>query len=134
MDKRHSKRIDLMQLLFANTFLPDDEQYLDLESVAEEDLVWLEKIKGAIPDLDREIAHFAPERPLPDINKVDLAILRMITFEAQETDTPPKVLIDEAVEMAKEFGTESSPKFINGVLAKIIFKEEMKEESESDAS
>ena len=136
MNNRHAQRINLMQLLFANTFLQDDQQYLDLESVPPEDLEWLQKIKVALPAIDSEIASFAPERPLSEVNKVDLAIMRVITFESQEVDTPPKVLIDEAIELAKEFGTESSPKFVNGVLAKIVFKDgEKKKEKESvDAS
>lgn len=134
MDNRHAKRIDLMQLLFADTFLPDNEQHLDLESVPEEDVAWLENIKQALPGLDEIIAVFAPERPLKDINKVDLAILRLIVFEFRETDTPPKVLVDEAVELAKEYGGENSPKFINGVLAKILFEETKEVESEPDVS
>lgn len=71
--------------------------------------------------LDKLIATSAPAWPVNKINKVDLAILRQAAFELIKTKTvPPKVIIDEAIEMAKEYGGESSPSFINGVLGKLI--------------
>ncbi|MBI5356881.1 transcription antitermination protein NusB [Candidatus Collierbacteria bacterium] len=55
------------------------------------------------------------------INKVDKAVLTVAIWElAIEKKTPPKVIIDEAVELAKEFGSESSPGFVNGVLGAIL--------------
>ena len=131
MDKRHTHRIELMKLLFAHTFLQNDEQHLDIEVASEDDVAWLEKISQALPAIDQQLSHFAPERPLSQINKVDLAIMRSIVFESQTQNTPKKVLIDEAVEMAKEFGTESSPKFVNGVLAKIVFADQTADTVES---
>jgi N utilization substance protein B len=57
------------------------------------------------------------------LNKIDLAILRLAVFELIiENSQPPKVIIDEAVELAKEFGSESSSKFVNGVLGTILKK------------
>lgn len=57
------------------------------------------------------------------INLIDLAILRLAVFELKMPDAEPdKVIIDEAVELAKEFGGESSPVFVNGVLAAIKSK------------
>jgi len=110
-------------LLFAHTFEAQAVQYFDPEIVSAEDAQLLEKIKLAVPELDAEIALHAPERPLSEINKVDLAIMRLIIFESRLKKTPKKVLIDEAVELAKEFGSETSAKFVNGVLGKILFKE-----------
>jgi len=121
-DQRHRERVALMQLLFAHTFLAEGKQFVDQELDAGQ-LQTLEEMKAALPELDQEIAAQAAERPLTEINKVDLAIMRLILFEARHKNTPKKVLIDEAVEMAKEFGTESSPKFVNGVLGQILFKE-----------
>ena len=126
MDKRHQRRTELLQLLFAHTFDNEIEQYDDPSELNEEDLDWLAEIKASLTDLDAKIAEFAPERPLTDINKVDLAILRLITFESINKKTPSKVLADEAVMLAKEFGTETSHKFVNGVLGKILFKDEEK--------
>jgi N utilization substance protein B len=115
IDPRHQKRIELMQALFAYTFF-DPEDWLDSENRTPE----VDEIVAAIPQLDEQIQQFAPERPLKDINKVDLAILRIIVFESNHHKTPVKVLIDEAVELAKEFGSDTSPKFINGVLGKFF--------------
>lgn len=73
--------------------------------------------------LDRQITLSAPEWPLSRINKIDLAILRLAAFELLIKKTePPKVIIDEAVELAKEFGSDNSAPFINGVLGNILKK------------
>jgi transcription antitermination protein NusB len=61
------------------------------------------------------VDNFAPER----IDPVDRAILRLGTYEILHTDTPPKVAINEAIELAKRFGTTDSRRFVNGVLDKI---------------
>lgn len=131
-DERHERRVFLMQMLFAHTFTSEDEQYLDEELVSEVDAKLLKKIQKAAPKIDVEITKHAPERPLAEINKVDLAIMRLIIFESQAEKTPKKVLVDEAVELAKEYGSETSAKFVNGVLGKILFKEEKKEQKEKN--
>jgi N utilization substance protein B len=131
-DKRHQRRVKLMQLLFAHTFSDLDLDFADLEMIGDEDRQLLEEMKAAVPAIDEEIALHAPERPLTEINKVDLAVMRLISFEAKHKNTPKKVLIDEAVELAKEFGTDSSPKFVNGVLAKILFKDEQVDDQSTE--
>ena len=70
--------------------------------------------------IDEKIAHVAPEWPLPKISKIDLAILRLAVTELVEKKEPPKVIIDEAVELAKQFGNDNSAKFVNGVLGTIL--------------
>jgi len=73
--------------------------------------------------IDREILVAAPEWPLERINKIDLAILRLAIYELSIKKTEPsKVIIDEAVELAKEFGSENSASFVNGVLGTILKK------------
>lgn len=63
----------------------------------------------------------APSWPLDKINKIDLAILRLAVFELLiEKKAPPKVIVDEAVELAKEYGADSSAGFVNGALGKVI--------------
>ncbi len=116
IDPRHQRRIILMQQLFAYAFHQND----DLKSTFEKQHPNLAEIIAHLPTLDEEIQTLAPERPLDQINKVDLAILRIIMFEWKTSQTPKKVLIDEGVELAKEFGTESSPRFVNGVLAQLL--------------
>lgn len=121
-DNRHQHRVFLMQMLFATTFTPDLEQATDPSMLSAKDQASLQALKQAVPAIDQLIAQHAPERPLAEINQVDLAIMRLIIFESQTEATPKKVLVDEAVELAKEFGSDTSPKFVNGVLGKILFK------------
>jgi N utilization substance protein B len=79
----------------------------------------------SIEPINQLIHLHAPKWPLEKINKVDLAILRCAIWELQvEAKTPPKVIIDEAIELAKEFGTDTSAPFINGVLGSIINQHE----------
>jgi len=77
-------------------------------------------IFGVLPlrhDLDELIADYAPEWPLDQIAAIDRNILRISLWEfAANRETPIKVAINEAVELAKLFGSDSAPRFINGVL------------------
>lgn len=66
--------------------------------------------------LDEIIAHFAPEWPVAQIAAIDRNILRIALWEILADGTPIRVVINEAVELAKEFGAEASPRFVNGVL------------------
>jgi N utilization substance protein B len=116
IDPRHQRRMDLVQQLFARFFNQDSFSEADSQEYDPQII----QIVDRVEELDALIATAAPERPLQDINKVDLAILRLIMFESESSKTPKKVLINEAVELAKEFGTDSSPRFVNGVLGKLL--------------
>ncbi len=72
--------------------------------------------------LNALIGKYAPEWPIDQLAIVDRNILRLALFEvgSLESDTPPKVVINEAVELAKTFGSESSPRFVNGVLGSAL--------------
>jgi transcription antitermination protein NusB len=78
---------------------------------------------GVLPlreQLDLVIARYAPEWPLDQIAAIDRNILRIATWEfAGQRSTPVKVAINEAVELAKSFGADSSPRFVNGVLGSL---------------
>lgn len=69
-------------------------------------------------ELDEKLRPLAPDWPLDQIARVDLAILRTALFELLHSadEVPPKVVINEAVELAKAFGGDNSSKFVNGVL------------------
>lgn len=69
-------------------------------------------------ELDSLIAKYAPEWPVDQLAIIDRNVLRLALYEigAADTETPPKVVINEAVELAKLFGGDSSPRFVNGVL------------------
>ena len=77
-------------------------------------------IFGILPltqELDQLIAKYAPDWPLDQIAAIDRNILRMALWEfAIQGETPIKVAINEAVELAKHYGSDSAPRFINGVL------------------
>ena len=79
---------------------------------------------GVLPlreQLDIVIARYAPEWPLDQIAAVDRNILRIATWElARAQGTPVKVAINEAVELAKAFGSDSAPRFVNGVLGSLV--------------
>jgi len=77
------------------------------------------------PALDAIISHFAPEFPLKDVAIVDRNVLRIAVYEiAIYQQTPLRVAIDEAVELAKLFGAEGSARFVNGVLGAVVSDEE----------
>ncbi len=84
-------------------------------------------IFGIIPiaeKMDQVIAEYAPEWPFEQIAAIDRNILRIATWEfAVSSITPLKVAINEAVELAKTFGSESTPRFINGVLGSLADRE-----------
>lgn len=89
-------------------------------------------IFGILPitnDLDQLIAKYAPEWPLDQIAAIDRNILRLALWEfAVQCQTPLKVVINEAVELAKLYGSDSAPRFINGVLGALADHEsELKE-------
>src|SRR3972149_696923 len=111
-DPRHQKRRETVKLLFAESFTKQKS----LNDVAK-------KVKSKLSQIDSLISASATEWPIDKLNKIDLAILRLAVYELENTDTPPKVLIDEAVELAKEFGADSSSSFVNGVLGTIYKKE-----------
>ena len=83
-------------------------------------------VKGVVekqPEIDALITKFAPEWPLEQITIVDRNVLRLGTYELRfEDKIPAKVAINEAIELAKTFGGESSGKFVNGVLG-AVYKE-----------
>lgn len=110
-DPRHLQRIKLIQELFAWDFKKDQ---MPTDEVGK-------KILDDLGSIDEMVQSSAPSWPLDKINKVDLAVLRLAVFELVfDKKNPPKVIVDEAVELAKEFGGQSSPSFVNGALGKLI--------------
>jgi len=70
----------------------------------------------AAPELDETIRKYAENWRLERISAIDRAILRLALHELRATDTPPKVVINEAVELAKKFSSEEASGFVNGIL------------------
>lgn len=108
-DPRHQRRRKIVRQLFALSF--NQNQGMEEETKK----VWVKRKK-----IDPLIQETATEWPLEKLNKTDLAILRLAVYELKiEKKEPVKVIIDEAVELAKEMGSENSPSFVNGVLGTI---------------
>ena len=106
-DPRHKKREALVQQLFAADF--QNKPHASVRHI------W-----KTLAQIDPLIAQAAPEWPLDKLNHVDLAVLRLAVYELVVAKREPyKVIIDEAVELAKQYGGSSSPNFINGVLGHI---------------
>lgn len=73
-----------------------------------------------LQEIDEIIEKYAANWSFSRIAKVDLSILRLAIYELKYTDVPQKVAVNEAVEIAKTYSTEKSPKFINGILGSVI--------------
>ena len=112
LDPRHRKRQKTVQFLFSWSFR---------KIKSKDKLVKL--IFDNLEKIDKVIGECALEWPVEKIAKIDLAILRLAVGElAIVRKEPRKVIIDEAVELAKEFGGETSSSFINGVLGTVVKK------------
>ncbi|MFE5322896.1 transcription antitermination factor NusB [Paenibacillus sp. NPDC056579] len=102
----------------------DDEANLTKEkdSIATQDI--LELVAGTATNkaqIDALLTDYLKGYQMDRLSKVDREILRLATFEMiYRDDVPPKVVVNEAIELAKHFGTEESGKFVNGVLGKMI--------------
>jgi len=109
-DPRHLRRQVIVKNLYAQELNPSTTP---LPTTA--------KILPHLKAIDQLIITCAPEWPLSQINRVDLSILRLAVYELKfKTSIPPKVVIDEAVELAKTYGSESSPGFVNGALGAVL--------------
>lgn len=87
----------------------------------ERDAVDIAPIRIRLPEIDEYIVKAAPDWPIDKIAKIDLSILRLATYELVIVKKEPhKVVIDEAIELAKEFGNDQSANFINGALGSIL--------------
>jgi transcription antitermination protein NusB len=112
-DPRHRRRREIIKKLFAFSFKTENQK------ISSRSLI--KPIINNLPTINKKISRAAPEFPLGRLNRIDLAILRLAVFELLiENKEPPKVIIDEAIELAKEFGSENSPGFINGALGAIV--------------
>lgn len=138
---RHLSRVITMQSLYEWDFRPEanleDIKQRNIDNYDDDaDKDYIDKtIDGVIKNLketDALIVKAAPEWPLEQISTIDKTILRIAIYELLETnDVPPKVAINEAVELGKTFGGENSSKFINGVLG-TVYRESPNYDAEND--
>ena len=127
---RHLSRMVAMQTLYEwdfreNSDLPSIQNRNIDEYSQEVDIPFVNNlIEGVVKNLDqidKEIEKSAPDWPIEQISLIDKSILRLAIFELKfSKNVPLKVVINEAVELAKQFGGENSSKFINGVLGSVF--------------
>lgn len=140
---RHLSRVIIMQSLYEWDFRPESDiteiKKRNIENYHEDvDLVFIDKIIDGVigkqKEIDEKIITAAPEWPLEQISTIDKTILRISIYELLfNEDAPPKVIINEAVELGKTFGGENSSKFINGVLG-TIYRESPQYDPKDDTS
>jgi len=133
-DPRHHSRILALQQLYSYHFqIKSAEAKIDYEvdELAKLDLIndyqdslyfqIINGVKENLESIDSFIKQRAPQWPIGQIKKIDLEIMRSRIYEGLIPQiTPPKVAIDEAIELAKKFGGETSSKFVNGVLGSLF--------------
>ena len=133
---RHLGRIIALQTLYEFEFRADcgDKDVVASEVLSRnlarydksiDDTVFVrELVTGVLTKaamLDEQLQPVAKERPISEIARMDRAVLRLAAYELLERkDTPAKVVINEAVELAKSFGGENSSKFVNGALGALL--------------
>jgi N utilization substance protein B len=129
--KRSALREHIFKLLFRSNFFADAEMqeqgelYTEaLEGVKEGDMDAIrgkaERVLEKVPEIDRMIDEISVGWRVSRMSRVDLTILRLAVYEMKYDDSiPVAVAINEAVELARKYGGESSPSFVNGILAKL---------------
>jgi len=144
MATRHLARTIVLQSLYEWDFYHKETDLLKIvdrnlqglgQDIDEPDFV-LRLVKGVVDhwsELDKTITQTAPEWPLEQIAMVDRNVLRIGLYEllyANRNEVPAKVAINEAIELAKNYGGSNSPKFINGVLG-TVYRSANKPEEEN---
>lgn len=131
---RRELRENTFKMLFRSEFYPAEELaeqvtwYLDdVEDATGEEKRYLaertNRIYGKLSELDEAINEVAEGWKTKRMSKVDLTLIRLALFEIRfDESVPEKVAINEAVELAKLYGGNESPAFINGILAKLVGK------------
>lgn len=142
MANRHLSRIIVMQSIFERDFRPEADIFeiigRNIQAFQEDcDLEYIDKCaKGVLENqekIDQIISKAAPEWPIEQIAAIDKAILRVAVYELLfDQEVPPKVVINEAVELGKTYGSENSYRFVNGVLGTLFKQDERFEELSQD--
>ena len=129
--KRTEQREHIFKLIFGADFNEEAEQgtqaelyFEQIEGATEKDMQYIsqkaQKIIEKIDEIDAAINEVSEGWKTRRMGKVDLTLIRLAVYEMKyEDDIPVKVAINEAVELAKQYGTDESPAFVNGVLAKL---------------
>ena len=128
-DARRKARILALQVLYevdcsSHAWEPTLERALDEAPVNKEGEALARTLVACVMEhreaADEQIAKYAPQYPVGQLSAVDRNILRIAVCEISFNNTPPKVAINEAVEIAKSFGSDNLHRFVNGVLGSVM--------------
>lgn len=125
---RKASRENAMKLLFEINYKMDEandilNSFMEENELNGDDKEYIEAaVRGTIENIeniDNTIEKYSKGWKINRLAKVDLTVLRLSIYELKYTDTPDSIVINEAVELAKKFGTEKSGAFVNGVLSSV---------------
>lgn len=120
---RHQAREAVLRCLYRREFFPEAaEDLLEKESLSKDKAFALNLLRGVLANseaLDRLIDRRALGWGIDRLPIVDRNILRLGLYELLHTDTPPEVVINEAVELAKDYGSERAPALVNAILDRV---------------
>lgn len=125
---RKASRENAMKLLFEINYKMDEandilNSFMEQNELNGDDKEYIEAaVRGTIENIeniDNTIEKYSKGWKINRLAKVDLTVLRLSIYELKYTDTPESIVINEAVELAKKFGTEKSGAFVNGVLSSV---------------
>ncbi|MDF0532871.1 transcription antitermination factor NusB [Shewanella yunxiaonensis] len=128
-ERRRARRLAVQAMyswqLSGNNVADVEHEFLTEQNIDGVDVPYFRELfvgaAGKHMELDQLIIPHLEQRPLDEVDPIEKAILRLATFELKyRKDTPFKVVINEAIELAKTFGAEDSHKFVNGILDKLV--------------
>lgn len=139
--KRTETREQAFRLIYSSQIQKDinEEQiniFIEENNLGEEEAKYIKNIFEGIKENKEEIeklisSNLKEKWSMDRISKIDLSILKLAIFELVYSKLPYKVVINEAVELAKKYGEDSSKSFVNGVLASIVKEKKLDEEEQN---
>ena len=133
--KRSAAREEAFKLLYSLEIQKENlneqlEMYFENEEITEQEIKdyisnTVKGIENNISEIEKRISeNLKKEWKIDRISKINLVLLKLAIFEILYTETPYKVAINEAIEIAKKYGDDNSPNFVNGILASIVKESE----------
>ncbi|MCL1074056.1 transcription antitermination factor NusB [Shewanella dokdonensis] len=128
-ERRRARRLAVQAMyswqLSGNNIADVEHEFLTEQNIDGVDVPYFRELfvgtAGKQAELDKLVTPYLEQRPLDEVDPIEKAILRLAAFElTYRKDTPFKVVINEAIELAKTFGAEDSHKFVNGILDKLV--------------
>ncbi len=141
MLRRSQAREVAFQVLYQDDLNPrgnpaEADRFIERRLRAEDMIAFARELVAGVrknrPQIDARLEEIAANWTLKRMAATDRNVLRLGTYELLHSDTPPRVAIDEAVELAKRFGSAQSPLFVNGILDKVMHQKERRGEGREE--